>query len=49
MFEKIDVNEFTVICVCGIGLIMSILFNQSELALSIGGGLVGYIGGTKAK
>ena len=49
MFEKIDVNELTVILVCGIGLVMSILFNQSELALAIGGGLVGYIGGTKSK
>jgi len=45
LIEKINLEEMLVIVVCGIGLILSILYSQNDLALAIGGGLVGYLGG----
>jgi len=45
-FNKIDIQDFTVILVLGIALIMSICFGMKELSMSIASGLLGYIGGT---
>ena len=43
--EKFSVTELAVIIFCGAALLMSIAFNQKEVCMAIGGGLVGYLGG----
>ena len=45
-FNKIDLQDYTVILFLGAALIMAILNSMMELAMSIGSGLLGYIGGT---
>ena len=45
LIEKISVTELAVIIICGIGLVMSIIYGSKELSMAIGGGLVGYLGG----
>lgn len=45
LIEKISITELTVIVICGIGLVMSIVYGRQELSMAIGGGLVGYLGG----
>ena len=45
LIEKISVTELTVIVICGIGLVMSIIYGRQELSMAISGGLVGYLGG----
>jgi len=45
LFEKINLEEMFVILICGIGLVLAILYNHNDLAMAIGGGLVGYLGG----
>lgn len=43
--EKFSVTELAVIAICGVGLVMSIIYARNDLAMAIGGGLVGYLGG----
>lgn len=45
LIDKISVTELAVIVICGIGLTLAILKGQQDLAMAIGGGLVGYLGG----
>lgn len=44
-FDNINIQELSVILICGIGLGMAIVFGQNDLAMAMGGGLVGYLGG----
>lgn len=43
--EKFSLTELVVILICGIGLVLSILYGNNDLGMAIGGGLVGYLGG----
>jgi hypothetical protein len=45
-FNKIDLQDYTVILFLGASLMMAIHASMMELAMSIGSGLLGYIGGT---
>ncbi len=45
LLDKISITELSVILICGIGLVMAILYDNMELSMAIGGGLVGYLGG----
>lgn len=45
-FNKIDIQDYTVILFLGIALIGAIWNSMMELAMSIASGLLGYIGGT---
>lgn len=45
-YEKFHVTDVLVIMVLGIALIMAIFYRMNELSMSIGSGLIGYIGGT---
>ena len=45
-FNKIDLQDYTVILFLGVSLMMAIYASMMELAMSIGSGLLGYIGGT---
>ena len=45
-FNKIDIQDYTVILFLGIALLGAILNSMMELAMSIASGLLGYIGGT---
>lgn len=46
LFKKIDLVEFAVVVVTGAALIASVVLGQQEAVLALGGGLVGYLGGT---
>lgn len=46
LFEKINVVDALVVVFTGAALIASVVMGQSEATLAIGGGLVGYLGGT---
>ena len=45
LIEKINIQEVLVILICGIGLVMSVIYSRNDLSMAIGGGLVGYLGG----
>lgn len=45
ILDKICVTELACILICGVGLAMGIAYGQQEIAMCIGGGLVGYLGG----
>ena len=45
LFEKINVVEALVVIVTGAALVASVMTNQQEAVLALGGGLVGYLGG----
>jgi hypothetical protein len=45
-FNKIDVQDYTVILFLGVALVLAIVSSMMELAMSIASGLLGYIGGT---
>ena len=45
-FNKIDIQDYTVILFLGIALLASIWCSLLELSMSIASGLLGYIGGT---
>lgn len=45
LMDKINIQELTVILICGIGLVMAIIYGSNDLSMAIGGGLVGYLGG----
>lgn len=45
-FEKVDIENILVILALGLSLILAILHGMDNLAMSIGSGLLGYIGGT---
>lgn len=47
-FDAINVQELTVIVICGVGLVSAICFGRNDLAMAIGSGLVGYLGGAKS-
>lgn len=44
-FEKINVQQLTTIVFLGAALLVSIFAKQENLAITIGSGLVGYLGG----
>lgn len=46
LFKKIDIVELAVVIVTGASLIASVVMGQQEAVLALGGGLVGYLGGT---
>ena len=48
IFKKIDVVELAVVIVTGAALIACVFMGQQEAVLALGGGLVGYLGGTAA-
>lgn len=45
-FEKIDIENILVIVALSVSLVLAILNDMDNLAMSIGSGLLGYIGGT---
>lgn len=45
MIDKINVVDLTVIIGLVVALVLAIFYEQNELAMSIAGGLLGYIGG----
>lgn len=45
--DRINIADLMVITGLVISLVMAILFNLNELAMSIASGLLGYIGGAK--
>lgn len=45
LIEKINVTEIAAVVGLVAALIISILYDMNELAMSIGSGLIGYIGG----
>ena len=45
--ERVNFADILVASALGAGLIMTILFEQQELAMSIASGLLGYLGGVK--
>lgn len=47
-FDTINIQELTVIVICGVGLVSAICFGRNDLAMAIGSGLVGYLGGSKS-
>lgn len=47
-FDVINIQEVLVIIICGVGLVTAICFGRNDLAMAIGSGLVGYLGGTKS-
>ncbi len=44
-FEMLNIQELTVICICGIALIAAVFYGQENLSMAIGSGLIGYLGG----
>ena len=44
-FNTVDLEELVVILICGMGLVTAIIYSSSDLAMAMGGGLVGYLGG----
>lgn len=46
IFKKIDAVQLAVVVVAGIALIACVFCGQQEAVLALGGGLVGYLGGT---
>lgn len=44
LFEKINLVEALVVIVTGAALIASVVTDQQEAVLALGGGLVGYLG-----
>ena len=44
--KKLDVVELTVVVVTGIALVACVFTGQQEAVLALGGGLVGYLGGS---
>lgn len=44
--KKLDVVELAVVLVAGIALIACVFTGQQEAVLALGGGLVGYLGGS---
>lgn len=49
LLNKIDVEELAVIGFCGFGLLFSLRLGNNDVAMAIGGGLVGYLGGVNTK
>lgn len=45
LFDKINVQQLVTIVFLGAGLIISAFLKQENLAMAIGSGLVGYLGG----
>lgn len=45
MIDKVNIVDLTVIIGLVVALILSIFYEQNELAMSIASGLLGYIGG----
>lgn len=45
LIERVNIQELSVIIICGIGLVMSVIYGRNDLSMAIGGGLVGYLGG----
>ena len=45
MLEKVSVQQLTTILFLGVALVVSIIVKQENLAITIGSGLVGYLGG----
>lgn len=46
IFKRIDVVELAVVLVAGIALVACVFTGQQEAVLALGGGLVGYLGGS---
>ncbi|MGI6031148.1 MAG: hypothetical protein ACOX7F_06565 [Eubacteriales bacterium] len=44
-FDRSSLTELACIVICGVGLVLGIVCRQQEIAMCIGGGLVGYLGG----
>ncbi len=44
-FEVLNIQELTVICICGIALVAAVFYGQENLSMAIGSGLIGYLGG----
>ena len=44
-FEVLNIQELTVICICGIALVAAVFYGQEILSMAIGSGLIGYLGG----
>ena len=49
IIEKINVTDALVIAFCGVGMILSITSNQTDIAMNLGVGMLGYIGGKGVK
>lgn len=47
IFEKVNIVDAGVVVVTGAALIICAVTGQQEGLLALGGGLVGYLGGTK--
>ena len=45
LFEKINAQQLVTICFLGAALLLSTWAKQENLAITIGSGLVGYLGG----
>ena len=45
--ERVNFADILVASALGAGLILTILFEQQELSMSIASGLLGYLGGVK--
>jgi len=49
IFSTVDLEELVVILICGIGLVTAIMYGSNDLAMAMGGGLVGYLGGVAGR
>ena len=49
IFSTVDLEELVVILICGIGLVTAIIHGSNDLAMAMGGGLVGYLGGVAGR
>lgn len=47
--KNINAVDVCVVIFTGTGLIISIITSQKEIAMALGGGLLGYLGGAKLK
>ena len=45
--DRVNFADLLLASALGVGLIMTILFEQQELSMSIASGLLGYLGGVK--
>lgn len=45
LLEKINVQQLTTITFLGVALLFSIYSGNENIAMAVGGGLVGYLGG----